>query len=99
GTVRPETEFPAGDFRNEYFKDDRKQQVWERVQAIAADTATSVDEVAATALRFCVTHPAVTTAIPGMRSVRNVERNAAAVEAGPLDEETLKALRAHRWVR
>jgi aryl-alcohol dehydrogenase-like predicted oxidoreductase len=99
GRIRPDTEFPEGDFRHEYFKDDRKEQVWERVQGIAADTATTVDEVAAVALRFCVTHPAVSTAIPGMRSVRNVERNAAAVEQGPLDERELAALRPHRWVR
>ncbi len=58
-----------------------------------------VDELAEIALRFCVTHPAVSTAIPGMRTVRNVERNVAAVERGPLSEEQLAALRPHRWVR
>jgi hypothetical protein len=34
-----------------------------------------------------------------MRSVRNVEANAAAADAGPLDPETLERLRPHRWVR
>jgi hypothetical protein len=34
-----------------------------------------------------------------MRSVRNVERNVAAIEAGPLDAEQLEALRKHRWIR
>ncbi len=99
GTVRPDTEFPEGDFRNTYFQGDRKEQVWERVQAIARDLGAPVDEVAAYALRFCVTHPAVSCAIPGMRSVRNVERNAAAADAGPLSDEQVAALRAHRWVR
>lgn len=99
GTVRPETEFPEGDFRNEYLKGDRKREVWERVQGIAADTGTPIDEIAALALRFCITHPAVSTAIPGMRSVRNVERNSAAVEQGPLVDGQLEVLRAHRWVR
>jgi aryl-alcohol dehydrogenase-like predicted oxidoreductase len=55
--------------------------------------------VAATALRFVLSHPAVTCLIPGRRSVRNVERNAAVSDAGPLDAETLAVLRRHRWVR
>ena len=37
GKVTPETEFPTEDFRNNYFAGDRKEQVWERVQAIAKD--------------------------------------------------------------
>ena len=45
GRIRPDTEFPDGDFRHNYFKGDRKQQVWDRVQAIAADLGVSVDEV------------------------------------------------------
>jgi len=99
GRIRPDTEFPDGDFRHRYFGGDRKQQVWERAQAVAADLEVPVDELAEVALRYCVTHPAVSTAIPGMRTVRNVERNVAAVNLGPLSEEQLAALRSHRWVR
>jgi aryl-alcohol dehydrogenase-like predicted oxidoreductase len=99
GTVRPDTEFPAGDFRERYFADGRKAEVWDRVQQIAADLGVAVDEIGEIALRFCLSHPAVSTVIPGMRSVRNVERNVAAVERGPLGEEELDALRQHRWVR
>jgi aryl-alcohol dehydrogenase-like predicted oxidoreductase len=99
GRIGPDTEFPAGDFRNDYFRGDRKQQVWERVNALADDLGVAVDEIAALALRFAVTHPAVSCAIPGMRSVRNVERNVAAVEAGPLDAAQVEAVRKRRWVR
>ena len=99
GNVRPDTTFPDGDFRNSYFGGNRKQEVWERAQAIAADADVPVERLAETALRFCVSHPAVSTVIAGMRSLRNVEANAAAVEAGPLDEATLERLRPHRWVR
>ena len=99
GRIRPDTEFPDGDFRNRYFAGDRKQQVWERAQAVAADLQVPVEELAEIALRFCITHPAVSTAIAGMRSVTNVERNVAAVERGPLSDEQLAALRPHRWVR
>jgi len=99
GRIRPDTEFPEGDFRNRYFAGDRRRQVWERAQAVAADTQVPVDELAEIALRFCVTHPAVSTTIPGMRAVRNVERNVAAVGRGPLSDDQLAALRPHRWVR
>jgi hypothetical protein len=34
-----------------------------------------------------------------MRSTRNVERNAAAAEAGPLGRHEMVKLRSHRWVK
>ncbi len=98
GNVRPETNFPEGDFRNGYFAGERKREVWERVQAIARDLDVEVDRMAELALRFCLSHPAVSVVIPGMRSTRNVERNVRAVSAGPLEESQLAALRPHRWV-
>ncbi|MGH3049541.1 MAG: aldo/keto reductase, partial [Gaiellaceae bacterium] len=99
GRITPETEFPEGDFRNVYFGGDRKVEVWERVQAIARGLATSTPELPEYALRFCLSHPAVSTVIAGMRSVRNVEANAAAVDLGPLPERELETLRTHRWMR
>ena len=99
GSVRPETEFPDGDFRNRYFAGDRRREVWERAQAIAVELDVEVERLPELALRFCLSQPAVSTVIPGMRSLRNVEANAAAVEAGPLDDGQLELLRRHRWVR
>jgi aryl-alcohol dehydrogenase-like predicted oxidoreductase len=99
GRITPETEFPEGDFRNDYFQGERKQEVWDRVQAIARDAEVSTDDLAEIALRFAVTHPAVSTAIAGMRSIRNVERNVAAAGKGPLSAREVEALRPHRWVR
>jgi aryl-alcohol dehydrogenase-like predicted oxidoreductase len=98
GSVRPETTFPEGDFRNDYFAGERKREVWERVQAIARDLDIEVDGLAEVALRFCLSHPAASVVIPGMRSTRNVERNVRAASAGPLGENQLTALRSHRWV-
>ena len=98
GAVRPDSTFPDGDFRNRYFAGDRKRDVWERAQAIARDLDVDVDRLAEIALRFCLSHPAVSSVIPGMRSAHNVERNVSAAAAGPLAEEQLAALRNHRWV-
>ncbi len=99
GAVRPDTVFPDGDFRNNYFAGERKAEVWSRVQALAADLDVTVEQLPEIALRFCISDGAVSTVIPGMRSVANVEKNAAAVEAGPLDRQQLDVLRHHRWVR
>ena len=99
GRITPDTTFPDGDFRNAYFRGDRKAEVARRVGAIRADLGLAQDEVASTALRFVLSHPAVTCVIPGMRSLRNVERNTAVSDAGPLDAKTLALLRRHRWVR
>ena len=75
GAIGPDTEFPEGDFRNRYFRDDRRQQVDERVRAILDELGIEREELAEVALRYILSHPAVSSAIPGMRSVRNVERN------------------------
>jgi aryl-alcohol dehydrogenase-like predicted oxidoreductase len=97
GKVTPDTEFPPGDFRNAYFAGNRRREVWERVNAIAADLDVPLERLPELALRFCITNPAVSTVIAGMRSLRNVEANAAAAEAGPLSEAELEVLRRHRW--
>jgi aryl-alcohol dehydrogenase-like predicted oxidoreductase len=99
GRIGPETEFPKGDWRNRYFGGDRREQVRDHVQAIAKDLGVPVERLPEIALRFCLSHPAVSTVIPGMRSVRNVDANVKAVELGPLTSEELEVLRRHRWVR
>jgi aryl-alcohol dehydrogenase-like predicted oxidoreductase len=99
GTIGPDTEFPEGDFRNSYFRDDRKAQVAERVQAILDDLGISRDELPELALRYILSQPAVSAAIPGMRSVRNVERNCAVGDGRGLPDEQVAALRRHRWDR
>jgi aryl-alcohol dehydrogenase-like predicted oxidoreductase len=99
GKIRPGTEFPEGDWRNGYFGGDRRQQVWDRVQAISADLGIPVDSLPEVALRFCLSHPAVSTLIPGMRSLRNVDANVAATQRGGLSADQLEILRRHRWIR
>jgi aryl-alcohol dehydrogenase-like predicted oxidoreductase len=97
GSITEATVFDPKDFRSAYFRGDRKKQVVERVTALQKDLGAADGSLAETALRFTVSHPAVTTVIPGMRTVRNVERNAAASDSGSLDAATLGILRRHAW--
>ena len=99
GSITPDTEFPEGDFRADYFKGDRKRQVADRVQAIVDDLGIAPDRIAETALRYILSADAVSTVIPGMRSIRNVERNCAAGDGKGLPSEQVEQLHAHRWVR
>jgi len=99
GKIRPDTSFPEGDFRHQYFGGDRKQQVWERVQRLTRDAAIPLEQLPQFALRFCLSQPAVSTVIPGMRTPAHVASNAAASDAGPLPPAVLAKIRPHRWVR
>jgi aryl-alcohol dehydrogenase-like predicted oxidoreductase len=99
GKIRPETKFAADDFRNEYFQGDRKKEVWDRVQQISRDAAISVDQMPELALQFCLSDPAVSTVIPGMRNPKHVTANTAVSDRGVLPSETIARLRKHRWVR
>jgi aryl-alcohol dehydrogenase-like predicted oxidoreductase len=99
GKLGPDTVFPEGDFRHNYFKGNRKQEVWDAVQAIVRDTGISINDLPELALRFCLTPKAVSTVIPGMRNPRHVAANVAASDAGPLPPDVVAKLRPHRWVR
>jgi aryl-alcohol dehydrogenase-like predicted oxidoreductase len=97
GSITEESTFNPKEFRAFYFRGDRKKQVMERVTALQKDLPAANGTLPEIALRFTLSHPAVSTVIPGMRTVRNVERNAAVSEKGPLDAATLKILKRHAW--
>ncbi|MGI8741283.1 MAG: aldo/keto reductase [Bryobacteraceae bacterium] len=99
GAITESTTFEPGDFRSYYFKGDRKKQVVEHVNALLKDIDPTGGSLPEVALRFCLSHPAVSTVIPGMRRVRNAEMNTAVSDKEPLDEATLKVLARHAWDR
>lgn len=99
GAITPDTVFPEGDFRNNYFKGDRKQQIVDRVSRLMQISAAEARSIAELALRFTLSHPAVSTVIPGMRSMKNVEANCGLSDGRLLNAKLLSELKNHRWVR
>ncbi len=99
GTITPETKFPKKDWRNFYFKGDRKRQVLDRVQELTKLLGVEVPTLPQLALRFCLHHEAVSTVIPGMRSVGHVEANLAASDQTALSGEMILSLRNQRWYK
>ncbi len=98
GKITPETTFAPSDFRNSYFGGNRKQQVWDRVQVIVRDLGITLDRLPEYALRFTLSHPAVSTVIPGMRNERHVAANTGVSNAGPLPAGVLEKLKSHCWI-
>lgn len=99
GTITEDTTFVPGEFREEYFRGDRKKQVVQRVEALKRDLAGTPGTLPEIALRFCLSNRAVTSVIPGMRRVATVESSCRAASAGMLDERTLAILHRHQWNR
>jgi aryl-alcohol dehydrogenase-like predicted oxidoreductase len=99
GTINKDTKFEPGEFRESYFRGDRKRQVMERVEALKRDLAGVPGTLPEIALRFCLSHRAVTTVIPGMRRVATVESSCRAAAAGMLDSKALAILKRHAWNR
>jgi aryl-alcohol dehydrogenase-like predicted oxidoreductase len=98
GALKPGMTWPEGDFRNLYFTPENLTATLARVQPVEALVPGSMD-LPELALRFILQHPAVSTVIPGMRRVRNVERNMRVSDGVPLPQSVYASLRQHRWDR
>jgi aryl-alcohol dehydrogenase-like predicted oxidoreductase len=99
GAIRPDTVFPDTDFRSWFFRGDRKQKVFDRVEklkGLLGDEAPTLPELA---LRYTLSHDAVSTVIPGMRSTRHVTSNISCSDGRRLSTELLAKLKTFAWDR
>jgi aryl-alcohol dehydrogenase-like predicted oxidoreductase len=98
GNLKATDTWPKGDWRNLYFTPPHLAETLPRVDALRplVPAGSSLPDLA---LRFILHHQAVSTTIPGMRSLAHVESNIAASDAAPLGADEIKVLRAHRWER
>ncbi len=99
GAITPDTVFPEDDFRSWFFRGDRKQIVFDRVEGLKALLGTEAASLPELALRFTLSHDAVSTVIPGMRSTKHVESNIACSDGRKLSREMLERLKAFAWDR
>ncbi|HET6841912.1 MAG TPA: aldo/keto reductase [Candidatus Angelobacter sp.] len=98
GQLTVNTKFAENDWRSSYFNPKNLQGTVERVERLRKVVPESMT-MPEMALRFVLSHPAVSTVIVGMRKDEHVRRNVAASEAGPLNPRLLSALQEHRWNR
>ncbi len=97
GKITPETKFPEGDFRNHYFRGQRKQEIAQHVERLQFLLHDGVETMTDAALRFCLSHEAVTTVIAGMRTADHVAANCRVSDGRMLPKDDLAALRSHVW--
>ena len=97
GQINANTVFPPGDWRAEYFAGDRKAEAERRGKALAQVLDNQVETLPELALRFCLSSPAVSTVIPGMRRPAHVRQNAMASTKGALPAGMIAKLKPHAW--
>lgn len=94
--MHPGATFHPDDWRGTYFKGDRLAEIQEHLDPLRAFLTPETPTLASLALRFCLHHPAVSSVLPGMRKLSNVEANMTASDIRLLPE-TVAALRASAW--
>jgi aryl-alcohol dehydrogenase-like predicted oxidoreductase len=97
GKITPHTVFPEGSFQDFYFKGDRKKEVLQRAQALEFLIHNGIESLAEAALCFCLSHPASTTIIVGMRKPEHTRANVTASDKWPLPQADLDKLKEHAW--
>ena len=98
GSLTVDSKWPKGDWRNTYFVAENLKATVERVEKLKAVRRGGIS-LAEMALRFILNNKDVSTIIPGMRKIANVEANTAASDRGPLAAPLHAELRKHRWDR
>ena len=99
GKYTENTTFAEDDFRRRYFAGDRLARAVRRAESVKKEIAGSGYTMPQAALKFVLAHPAVSTVIPGIRSVAQAEANTAVSDLPEMSEELLVRLRKHAWQR
>jgi aryl-alcohol dehydrogenase-like predicted oxidoreductase len=97
GKLGPDYRFEDDDWRAEWLTPARLAEAQQRVEALRPFLAADRPTLAALALKFCLSEPAVSTVIPGMRSRAHVDANCAVSDGILLTAVAMAALRGHRF--
>jgi len=98
GTLSMDSRWPKEDWRSLYFGPKNLAESVRRAEELKKILPHDMT-LPETAIRFILSHPAVSTTIPGMRKVGNVDSNVQTALKGPLSASLLRTLRHHRWDR
>jgi len=98
GTLTKETTFPPDDWRSTYFVPENLNASVDHAERLKSLLPPGIN-LPEMALRFILANKTVSTIIPGMRKIRNVEANMQVSDGNDLPEEFLVQLKNHRWDR
>ena len=91
-------QFEPSDWRARWLTPERLAEAARHAEALKKFLQPDHPTLPALALEFCLSHPAVSTVIPGMRCVEHVEANCTVSDGVLLSPQELEALKAHAWV-
>ena len=94
GTIKRDTVFPPGDHRNGWSRAQLDNWIDGAADLLAAVSARPGAEGAESALRFCLSFPAVSSVIPGILTPAESAENARASASGPLPAQAVEAVLA-----
>ena len=98
GTLKLDSTWPDGDFRNLYFAGEKLRASVEHAERLRPDVPAGMT-MPELALRFILSNDDVATVIPGMRKEAHVRANLGVSDGKGLDPELARRLRHHRWDR
>ena len=91
--------FPKDDFRSNYFEGDRIARAVSRVDAIKSEIKGSGFTMPQAALKFALSHPAVSSVITGIRNEDQAAMNIEVSDMPDMPDELIKKLQKHTWLR
>ena len=98
GNFGPEVKMDPSDWRSQWMTPARRREAAGRVEALKRYLKPDRPTLAALALKFCLSHPAVSTVIPGMRRISHVDSNCAVSDGKLLSKKEIEELEKHKWV-
>jgi len=98
GNLGPDYSFAEGDWRTQWLTPKRLKEATRRIEKLESFLADDHPTLAVLALKFCLSHAAVSTVIPGMRKLKHVEANCAASDGKLLTHQELRLLSEHAFV-
>jgi aryl-alcohol dehydrogenase-like predicted oxidoreductase len=98
GNFGPEVKMDENDWRSKWMTPPRRREAAGRVDALKKFLKPDRPTLAALALKFCLSHPAISTVIPGMRKLPHVDSNVAVSDGKLIPPEELRELEKHKWV-
>ena len=99
GNFEASTVFEKGDFRQNYFTKERLTELVMRTDVLKKLMEREAKTLAELSLRYVLSFDEVSSVIPGMRKLKNVEANAGLSDGKKLSQNLMNELRKHFWER
>lgn len=99
GTLTLDSTFDKGEFRKEYFSKERLKELVKRIEELKTVMDGGAKTVVELALKYILSFDEISTVIPGMRRVKNVEANVSFSDGRKLSGRLMEELKKHTWER